>query len=149
VVVEVAGGTAIESVLRAALAAGKPVVTANTTLLAAKLDELGLLAQRTATPLYCEAAVAAALPIIRHLSHRADEVDSFAAILNGTANFVITRMEQEELSVVAATRRPSCRSSPTAPSASGCARALFASAASTGSAPRIATSPRRWAAGSG
>jgi len=102
VVVEVAGGTAIEPVVRAALAAGKPVVTANTALLAAKLDELGVLAQRTATPLYCEAAAAAALPILRHLSHRADEVNSLAGILNGTCNFVLTRMEQEELPIEAA-----------------------------------------------
>lgn len=102
VVVELAGGVAIEPVVRAALAAGKPVVTANKTLLAAKLDELGVLAQRTATPLYCEAAAAAALPILRHLSHRADEIDSLAGILNGTCNFVITRMEQEELSLDAA-----------------------------------------------
>jgi homoserine dehydrogenase len=102
VVVEVAGGTRIEPVVRAALAAGKPVVTANTALLTAKLDELGVLAQRTATPLYCEAAAAGALPIIRHLSHRADEVDSLAGILNGTCNFVLTRMEQEELSLDAA-----------------------------------------------
>jgi homoserine dehydrogenase len=87
----------VEPILRAALAAGKPVVTANKELLASKLAELGVLAQRTATPLYCEAAAAAAIPILRHLSHRADEVDSLAGILNGTCNFVITRMEQAEL----------------------------------------------------
>jgi homoserine dehydrogenase len=95
VVVEVAGGTDVGPVLTAALAAGKPVVTANKTLLASQLAELGMLAQRTATPLYCEAAAAAALPILRHLSHRADEVDSLAGILNGTCNFILTRMEQE------------------------------------------------------
>ncbi len=95
VVVEVAGGTAVEPVLRAALSAGKPVVTANKTLLASKLAELGVLAERTATPLYCEAAAAAALPIIRHLAHRADEIDSLAGIVNGTSNFVMTRLEQE------------------------------------------------------
>jgi homoserine dehydrogenase len=99
VVVEVAGGMAMEAVLTAALAAGKPVVTANKALLASKLPELGVLAQRTATPLYCEAAAAAALPIIRHLSHRADEIESLAGILNGTCNFVITRMEQADLSL--------------------------------------------------
>jgi homoserine dehydrogenase len=99
VVVEVAGGTVMESVLTAALAAGKPVVTANKALLASKLAELGVLAQRTATPLYCEAAAAAALPIIRHLSHRADEIDSLAGILNGTCNFVMTRIEQAELTL--------------------------------------------------
>jgi homoserine dehydrogenase len=99
VVVEVAGGTGMEPILTAALAAGKPVVTANKTLLASKLAELGVLAQRTATPLYCEAAAAAALPILRHLSHRADEIDSLSGILNGTCNFVMTRMEQAELSL--------------------------------------------------
>ncbi len=97
VVVEVAGGMAMEPVLTAALAAGKPVVTANKELLASKLAEFGVLAQRTETPLYCEAAAAAALPIIRHLSHRADEIDSFAGIINGTCNFVMTRLEQSEL----------------------------------------------------
>lgn len=99
VVVEVAGGTAMEPILSAALAAGKPVVTANKALLASKLAELGVLAQRTATPLYCEAAAAAALPIIRHLSHRADEIESLLGIVNGTCNFVMTRLEQAELSL--------------------------------------------------
>lgn len=95
VVVEVAGGMAVEPLLTAALAAGKPVVTANKALLASKLADLGVLAERTATPLYCEAAAAAALPIIRHLAHRADEVQSLAGIVNGTTNFVMTRLEQE------------------------------------------------------
>src|SRR4029079_19631292 len=97
VVVEAAGGTAVEPILAAALAAGKPVVTANKELLATKLAELGVLAQRTETPLYCEAAAAAAIPIIRHLSHRADEIDSLMGIINGTCNFIITRLEQDEL----------------------------------------------------
>lgn len=97
VIVEVAGGMALEPVVTAALAAGKPVVTANKALLARKLAELGVLAQRTGTPLLCEAAAAAALPIIRHLSHRADEVDSLMAIVNGTCNYILTRMEQDEL----------------------------------------------------
>jgi len=97
VLVEVAGGTAMEPVLSAALAAGKPVVTANKSLLASKLAELGVLAQRTETPLYCEAAAAAALPIIRHLSHRADEIESLWGIVNGTCNYVLTRLEQDEL----------------------------------------------------
>ncbi len=102
VVVEVAGGTEVEPVLTAALAAGKPVVTANKALLASKLAELGVLAQRTATPLYCEASAAAALPILRHLSHRADEIDSLAGILNGTCNFIMTRIEQADLTLAEA-----------------------------------------------
>ena len=84
---------------RAALAAGKPVVTANKALLAKRLGALGSLAQRAETPLLCEAAAAAALPIIRHLSHRADEIESLQAIVNGTCNFVITRLEQDELTL--------------------------------------------------
>ena len=96
VIVEVAGGLAVEATVAAALAAGKPVVTANKALLARKLAELGVLAQRTGTPLLCEAAAAAALPIIRHLSHRADEIDSLMAIVNGTCNYIITRLEQDE-----------------------------------------------------
>ncbi len=96
VIVEVAGGLAVESTIAAALAAGVPVVTANKALLARKLAELGVLAQRTGTPLLCEAAAAAALPIIRHLSHRADEIDSLMAIVNGTCNYIITRLEQDE-----------------------------------------------------
>jgi len=96
VLVEVAGGLEVEPAVTAALAAGKPVVTANKALLARKLAELGVLAQRTETPLLCEAAAAAALPIIRHLSHRADEIDSLDAIVNGTCNYIITRLEQDE-----------------------------------------------------
>ena len=96
VLVEVAGGLEVEPAVTAALAAGKPVVTANKALLARKLAELGVLAQRTETPLLCEAAAAAALPIIRHLSHRADEIDSLEAIVNGTCNYIITRLEQDE-----------------------------------------------------
>jgi homoserine dehydrogenase len=99
VLVEVAGGAALEPVLTAALAAGKPVVTANKALLAARLADFGVLAQRTGTPLYCEAAAAAALPIIRHLSHRADEVDRLLGIVNGTCNYVLTRLEQDEWSM--------------------------------------------------
>jgi homoserine dehydrogenase len=97
VIVEVAGGVdSMAPVLSAALAAGKAVVTANKALLARKLAELGTLAHRTATPLACEAAAAAALPIIRHLSHRADEVRSLLAIVNGTNNYILTRLEQDE-----------------------------------------------------
>ena len=97
VIVECAGGDAVEPALVAALAAGKPVVTANKALLARQLARLAVLAQRTGTPLLCEAAAAAAIPIIRHLSHRADDVQTLQAIVNGTCNYIITRLEQDEL----------------------------------------------------
>ena len=105
VIVEVAGGDAVEATLAAALAAGKPVVTANKALLARRLAALGVLAQRTETPLLCEAAAAAAIPIIRQLSHRADEIESLQAIVNGTCNFVLTRIEQDRLPLAAAIAR--------------------------------------------
>ena len=98
-IVEVAGGLALEPVIRAALEAGRPVVTANKALLAARLPELAALARRTGTPLLCEAAAAAALPILRHLAHRADEIDALHAIVNGTSNYVITRLEQDEWAI--------------------------------------------------
>jgi homoserine dehydrogenase len=99
VIVEVAGGESVGPILTAALAAGKPVVTANRRLLSSTLAELAVLAQRTETPLYCEAAAAAALPILRHLSHRADEIDSLAGIVNCTCNFILTRFEQADISL--------------------------------------------------
>ncbi|MEZ4429163.1 MAG: homoserine dehydrogenase [Nannocystaceae bacterium] len=105
VIVEVAGGVEpLDRVLAAALAAGKPVVTANKALLARQLARLGVLAQRTETPLACEASAAAALPILRHLNHRADEVERLLAIVNGTCNYVITRLEQDELPMADAIR---------------------------------------------
>lgn len=62
-----------------------------------RLAEVASLAFRTGTPLGCEAAAAAALPIIRHLSHRADEIERLWGIVNGTNNFILTRLEQDEL----------------------------------------------------
>jgi len=97
VIVEVAGGeTEVADAVRAALAAGKPVVTANKALLSRQLAELATLAQRTETPLLCEAAAAAAIPVLRHLTRRSDEVQSLLAILNGTSNFALTRLAQDE-----------------------------------------------------
>jgi len=58
-VIEVIGGIEpARSLILSALKRGASVVTANKALLAANLDQLGVLAQRTATPLYCEAAAA-------------------------------------------------------------------------------------------
>jgi len=97
VVVEVAGGEGpVADAVRAALAAGKPVVTANKSMLAKHLAQLAALSERAETPLLCEAAVAAAIPILRHLSRRADEVREMLAIVNGTTNFLLTRMGQDE-----------------------------------------------------
>ncbi len=94
-VVELIGGVnpAGELVL-AALAAGKPVVTANKELIAARGPELFAAAATAGVPLLFEAAVGGGIPIIRPLAETlAGEVLSrVSGIVNGTTNFVLTQM---------------------------------------------------------
>ncbi len=95
VLVEVAGGIAeMAPVVRAALSAGKPVVTANKALLAAELGPLAALARARAAPLVCEAAAAAALPVLRSLGRTVDRTRTLLGIVNGTCNYILTRMEE-------------------------------------------------------
>ena len=106
VIVEVAGGVdTMLPVVRAALSAGKPVVTANKNLLAEKLGELAVLSHRTNTPLACEAAAAAALPIVRALARGSARVVELVGIVNGTCNYILTRVEQDGLSLEEAIRK--------------------------------------------
>lgn len=97
-VVEVMGGLepAGEMVLRA-LAAGKPVVTANKALLAERGPELFAAAERAGVPLLFEAAVGGAIPIIRPLSETlaGEQVERVIGIVNGTTNFMLTRMAED------------------------------------------------------
>ncbi|MDH3730395.1 MAG: homoserine dehydrogenase [Acidimicrobiia bacterium] len=94
-IVELIGGVdpAGELVL-AALAAGKPVVTANKELIAARGPELFAAAAAAGVPLLFEAAVGGGIPIIRPLAETlAGEVLSrVSGIVNGTTNFVLTQM---------------------------------------------------------
>jgi homoserine dehydrogenase len=95
VIVEVAGGVAsMEPVLRAALEAGKPVVTANKALLASELGPLTEIARRRGTALVSEAAAAAALPVLRSLGRTVDRTRQLLGIVNGTCNYILTRMEE-------------------------------------------------------
>lgn len=95
VVVEVAGGTgpARDWVL-AALAHGKHVVTANKALLAVHGDALFAAAARHGRVLAYEAAVAGSVPIVKTLREglAANRIDAVTGILNGTSNFILTRM---------------------------------------------------------
>lgn len=97
-VVELAGGTttAREMVL-AALRLGKPVVTANKALLSAHGPELFSEARRCGTNLYYEASVAGGIPIIKALREGfvANRIDRIYGIVNGTCNYVLTRMTLE------------------------------------------------------
>lgn len=95
VVVETMGGLhpAYEFV-SACLKAGKSVVTSNKELVAAKGCELlGYAAQHNVNFLF-EASVGGGIPIIRPISQclAANEINEFAGILNGTTNFILTRM---------------------------------------------------------
>ena len=95
--VETMGGTTTaRDVIAAALRAGKPVVTANKNLLAEHGDELFALAVQQGLPLGFEAAVAGGVPVIRAVAEGAagDRLHRVFGILNGTANFILTRMQQ-------------------------------------------------------
>jgi homoserine dehydrogenase len=102
VVIELVGGAsgAAHSVVRAALAHGKPVVTANKALLAAHGIELARLAEEKGVALGFEAAVAGGIPVIKTLkeSLAANRITRVYGILNGTCNYILTRMEKEAAS---------------------------------------------------
>ena len=98
VVVELIGGveTARTAVLRA-IANGKHVVTANKALLARHGDEIFERAAARGVMVAYEAAVAVAIPIIKLLreAQAASRIDALAGIVNGTSNFVLTRMRED------------------------------------------------------
>ncbi len=98
-----ADGPAFEAT-RAALAAGKPVVTANKAMIAAHGAELADVARRSGVALAFEGAVAGGLPIIGALRDglTAADVQSLSGILNGTSNFILSAMEARRLDFAAA-----------------------------------------------
>ncbi len=101
VFVEVMGGAGdpAKSAVETALAAGKPVVTANKALLAAQGQKLAALAERKGVALNFEASVAGGIPIVKTLREGLNGA-SFSriyGILNGTCNYILSRMEQDRL----------------------------------------------------
>ncbi|WCO67746.1 homoserine dehydrogenase [Iamia majanohamensis] len=97
-VVEVIGGIEpARELTLAALAAGKPVVSANKELLANHGGELATAAEAAGVDLLFEAAVAGGIPIIRPLreSLAGEDIDRVMGIVNGTTNFILTRMTEE------------------------------------------------------
>ncbi|HUC37685.1 MAG TPA: homoserine dehydrogenase [Acidimicrobiales bacterium] len=101
VVVELIGGIdPARGLLEAAIAAGKPVVTANKELIAAHGAALAESASSAGVDLLYEAAVAGAIPIIRPLrqSLAGEEVRRVMGIVNGTTNFILTTMSEQGLS---------------------------------------------------
>ena len=100
--VELMGGA--EGVARicveTALGAGKSVVTANKALLAAHGLDLAKLAERNGGALAFEAAVAGGIPIVKTLREglAGNAIGRVYGILNGTCNYILSRMEMEEIS---------------------------------------------------
>ncbi len=101
VVVETMGGLhPAYDYAKAALSAGKSVVTSNKELVAARGDELLALARAQKVNFLFEASVGGGIPIIRPLDQclAANEISEIAGILNGTTNFMLTKMVQDGMS---------------------------------------------------
>ena len=98
IVIEVMGGIEpARSLILAAMAAGSSVVTANKALLAEDGAALYAAAEQYGVDLYFEAAVAGAIPLIRPLreSLAGDRVTKVMGIVNGTTNFMLTKMDED------------------------------------------------------
>jgi homoserine dehydrogenase len=102
VFVELMGGAGdpAKAAVEAALSAGKSAVTANKALLAKHGVALAALAEKHGGALNFEAAAGAAIPIVKALREgvAGNPIERIYGILNGTCNYILTRMEQEKLS---------------------------------------------------
>lgn len=99
VVVELVGGTTVaKNFILQALECGKPVVTANKALLAESGEELFVAAEKSSTDIYYEASVAGGIPVIKALREGfvGNRIEKMYGIMNGTCNYILTRMEREE-----------------------------------------------------
>ncbi len=99
VVVELIGGAegSARALVERAIARGRPVVSANKALLAIHGRALAEAAERAGVALAFEAAVAGGIPVIKALREglAANRILSVAGILNGTCNYILTRMTNE------------------------------------------------------
>ena len=100
-VIELIGGTTIaKEVVMGALQNGKSVVTANKALMATDGEEIMGLAEEKDVEIAFEASVGGAIPIIVPLKHSliANRIDSIMGIVNGTTNYMLTRMDEDGMS---------------------------------------------------
>jgi homoserine dehydrogenase len=100
IVIELVGGlTAARDIVLEALRLGKPVVTANKALLAEKAEEIFGAAAERKVELGFEASVAGGIPIIRAVREGlvANRIVRIYGILNGTCNYILTRMERDQM----------------------------------------------------
>jgi len=100
IILELIGGTGIAlEIVRKALESGKHVVTANKALVAMHGEELIKIANQNNVILAYEAAVAGGIPIIKSLREglAANKINWVAGILNGTTNYILTEMKDNNL----------------------------------------------------
>ncbi|HUD86733.1 MAG TPA: homoserine dehydrogenase, partial [Xanthobacteraceae bacterium] len=101
VFVELMGGAGdpAKRAVETALASGKAVVTANKALLARHGQKLAVLAERRRVALNFEASVGGGIPIVKTLREGlgGDAFSRIYGILNGTCNYILSRMEQDRL----------------------------------------------------
>uniref|UniRef100_B8HXN0 Homoserine dehydrogenase n=1 Tax=Cyanothece sp. (strain PCC 7425 / ATCC 29141) TaxID=395961 RepID=B8HXN0_CYAP4 len=98
IVVEVMGGIEpARSLILTAIAQGKHIVTANKAVIARHGDEIFTAARQAGIYVMLEAAVAGGIPVIQPLKQclGANRVHTVTGILNGTTNYILTRMQQE------------------------------------------------------
>ncbi|MEW9503029.1 homoserine dehydrogenase [Jeotgalibacillus marinus] len=101
VIVEVMGGIEeAREAIEQALCAKKPVITANKDLMALHGHELLRLAHENSCDLYYEASVAGGIPIIRAVEDglSSDRISGIMGIVNGTTNYILTKMKEENWS---------------------------------------------------
>ena len=91
-------------IVKTALQKGKSVVSANKKMIAEHFEELLLLQQKNNTALLYEAACCASMPIVRNLEEYYDNdlLKSIRGIINGSTNFILTKMLEEKLEFKAA-----------------------------------------------
>ena len=100
VVVELIGGIdRAFDLVKTSLENGKAVVTGNKALLAEHGQELFAIAEKHGKPIYYEAAVAGGIPIIKTVQESliGNHIQSVAGIINGTCNYILTRMSEAGL----------------------------------------------------
>jgi len=97
-VIELMGGIEpARSLILSALKSGKSVITANKALLAQDGPTLFEVARENGVDIYYEAAVAGAIPLLRPIreSLAGDQITRVMGIVNGTTNFILTKMDEE------------------------------------------------------
>ncbi|MEE9388832.1 MAG: homoserine dehydrogenase [Paracoccaceae bacterium] len=101
VFIELVGGSdgPAKAAVQAAIASGKDVVTANKAMLALHGQELALAAEAKDLVIRFEAAVAGGIPVVKALTEglAGNQINRIMGVMNGTCNFILTKMQSENL----------------------------------------------------